>query len=227
MAVRRVSPSNAKRPARQAMSQRSFTRELVDVRGSPSRRVSRRPLVSRGYVQRRGAGRSRSVRIVLLLGPGRDDDAETDVHLQMRGGCCRGGPGAAPAARPPAGRAGYFGSGWSWRRKRRRPPGRECRRRSPRRRGARAVPRCPRRESPLPGRPQFRLGPHSEQRRALERESVHLARGGKAIEEPLRGVAVEQEVEVHPPFVRETLQTSAHRGWDVPEFPPSSHASSA
>ena len=79
----------------------------------------------------------------------------------------------------------------------------------------------------IPGRPQFRLGPHPEERRALERESVHLGRGGKAIEEPLGGIAVEQEVEVHPPFVRETLQTGAHRGGHVPEFPPSSHASSA
>ena len=75
--------------------------------------------------------------------------------------------------------------------------------------------------------PHLLTGPHSEQRRALERESVHLARGGKAIEEALGGVAVEQEVEVHPPLVRETLQTGAHRGGDVPEFPSSSHASSA
>ena len=53
-------------------------------------------------------------------------------------------------------------------------------------------------EVDIPGRPQCLAGPHAEERRALQGESVHLVRGGEAVEEALDGVALEHALEVGP-----------------------------
>ena len=189
IAVRMVSPSNAKPRARRAMSQRSFTRVLVAPKSTIASSFSAIS-VSRRVSPEAGDGQVEQCRVVLLLPVGRDDIAEADVHLQVQPRLAKVAPN--PHAKTPVLRLvadirhlnrrrvedNAVLEAWSVADRV------QCHT------NAGTVSRPHRKKVNILGRPQLVRSPHPEERRALERESVHLARAGKTIEEPLDSVSI-------------------------------------
>ncbi len=225
MAARSVSPSNEKPRARQAKSQRSFTRAL----SSPKVHHGFELLGDQGFARVGPQSRRRKVeqrRIVLLLAPGGDDVTETDVYLQVQPCLTEVASKPHPYSSIPIRLSDPLNPDRC---------GIERHAVLPTGSGADRVEciaypgmvhKSRRQEVHVVRRPQLLRSPHPKECRTLQGEFVHLARHGEPVQEALDGVAIQYDVEVEVPVSRQVSQACAYGGGDV-SGTPRRHACSA